>query len=216
GRGRGHRGRGARSPGLHPRRPRRRRGARRPVLLPGAPALRSGQAPGRRGRPRGGGRPGAHPAGRGGGHRRPRAGAGPGGPRGGTRSGRRVAPQPPAAFPAPAGGARAVTRTGATDGALADPAVVDSVHRQLVAALRQPGAEAADARRLASGILRRDEPLAGARAVAAVVERVLARMHGLGVLEPYLADPAVTEVMVNGPGPVWVERDGVLQRTPTV
>ena len=35
-----------------------------------------------------------------------------------------------------------------------------------------------------------------------------------GPLDPLLADPCVTEVMVNGPGPVWVERGGMLERTP--
>ena len=47
----------------------------------------------------------------------------------------------------------------------------------------------------------------------AVVSQVLARVGGLGPLEPLLADPAVTEVMVNGPGDVWVERSGRLVRT---
>ena len=37
---------------------------------------------------------------------------------------------------------------------------------------------------------------------------VAARVAGLGPLEPLLADDAVTEVMVNGRGPVWVERAG--------
>src|SRR5206468_5342087 len=32
--------------------------------------------------------------------------------------------------------------------------------------------------------------------------------------EPLLADPAVTEIMVNGPGRVWVERNGALARVP--
>ena len=36
---------------------------------------------------------------------------------------------------------------------------------------------------------------------------------GLGPLEPLLADPTVTEVMVNGGGAVWVERVGALART---
>ncbi len=35
-----------------------------------------------------------------------------------------------------------------------------------------------------------------------------------GPLEPILADPEVTEVMVNGPGRVWVERAGRLERVP--
>jgi pilus assembly protein CpaF len=44
-------------------------------------------------------------------------------------------------------------------------------------------------------------------------ERVLRLATGLGPLEPLLADPEVDEVMVNGPGAVWVERRGALART---
>ena len=36
---------------------------------------------------------------------------------------------------------------------------------------------------------------------------------GLGPLDPLLADLEVTEIMVNGPGPVWIERHGRLERT---
>jgi pilus assembly protein CpaF len=36
---------------------------------------------------------------------------------------------------------------------------------------------------------------------------------GLGALEDLLSDPAVEEVMVNGPGPVYVERRGRIERT---
>ena len=43
-------------------------------------------------------------------------------------------------------------------------------------------------------------------------ERVLRLATGLGPLEPLLADPAVDEVMVNGPGAVYVERRGKLER----
>lgn len=35
---------------------------------------------------------------------------------------------------------------------------------------------------------------------------------GLGVLEPLLEDPSITEIMVNGVEDVWVEREGRLQR----
>src|SRR5918997_5933223 len=44
-------------------------------------------------------------------------------------------------------------------------------------------------------------------------ERVLRLAGGLGPLEPLLADPAVDEVMVNGPGRVYVERRGKVQAT---
>ncbi|MFP5321457.1 MAG: CpaF family protein [Acidimicrobiia bacterium] len=59
-------------------------------------------------------------------------------------------------------------------------------------------------------------PLLDATATAAAVRRVQARMHGLGVLDPLLADDAVTDVLVNGPGPVWVERRGRVEPTTTV
>ena len=38
---------------------------------------------------------------------------------------------------------------------------------------------------------------------------------GYGPIDPYLADPEVTEVMVNGPHSVWVERGGRLSKTDT-
>lgn len=43
--------------------------------------------------------------------------------------------------------------------------------------------------------------------------RVAALAVGLGPLEPLLADPTVTDVLVNGPGEVWVDRGGVLELT---
>jgi pilus assembly protein CpaF len=46
----------------------------------------------------------------------------------------------------------------------------------------------------------------------ALCERVLRLATGLGPLEPLLADPAVDEVMVNGPASVYVERLGRIER----
>jgi pilus assembly protein CpaF len=46
-----------------------------------------------------------------------------------------------------------------------------------------------------------------------VATRIVRDSVGLGPLEVLLADPAVEEVMVNGPGCVYVERRGVLEPT---
>ncbi|MDX6546945.1 MAG: pilus assembly protein CpaF [Gaiellales bacterium] len=45
-----------------------------------------------------------------------------------------------------------------------------------------------------------------------VVEAVLDDALGAGPLEPLMRDPAVTEVIVNGPGDIYSERGGVLRR----
>src|SRR4051794_10798565 len=65
-------------------------------------------------------------------------------------------------------------------------------------------------------LVREHSPLLDEESVSEVVGRVLARSDGLGPLDPLLADPAVTEVMVNGPGAVWVERAGELVRTTVI
>lgn len=53
-------------------------------------------------------------------------------------------------------------------------------------------------------------PLADREAVAA---RIVRDSVGLGPLEALLADPSVEEVMVNGPGEVFVEREGRIEPT---
>ncbi|MDQ1445984.1 MAG: pilus assembly protein CpaF [Acidimicrobiaceae bacterium] len=70
--------------------------------------------------------------------------------------------------------------------------------------------------RLLTDWAREEAPLASRADVDAAVQAVLAVAVGLGPLEPLLADPAVNEVMVNGPGPVWVERAGRIERTDVV
>ncbi len=45
-----------------------------------------------------------------------------------------------------------------------------------------------------------------------VIEEVQAQVLGLGVLEPFLADKSVTEIMVNGPDNIYIERAGRITR----
>jgi pilus assembly protein CpaF len=46
----------------------------------------------------------------------------------------------------------------------------------------------------------------------ALVRTVIDRVIGLGPLEPLLADPTITEIMVNDPRNVFIERDGLIER----
>jgi len=103
-----------------------------------------------------------------------------------------------------------VTRTAPDATGEADPALDLAVHEAALAAGRPlAGDELAD-------LVRRRAPLLDSAATAATVRRVQARMHGLGELDALLADESVTDVLVNGPGSVWVERHGRVEPTGTV
>jgi len=47
----------------------------------------------------------------------------------------------------------------------------------------------------------------------ALLQEIADDVLGYGPIDPFLADPEVTEVMVNGPHAVWVERSGKLYKT---
>ncbi len=68
--------------------------------------------------------------------------------------------------------------------------------------------------RVLARILSRDGPLLGGAERGRLIRRVIDDALGLGVLEPLLADPAITEIMVNGPDNVYIERAGKLERAP--
>jgi pilus assembly protein CpaF len=59
----------------------------------------------------------------------------------------------------------------------------------------------------------REAGLLDHEARARLATRIAERSFGLGPLEPLLGDPTIDEVMVNGPGHVWVERDGCIEPT---
>ena len=61
-------------------------------------------------------------------------------------------------------------------------------------------------------LLERDGLILSARDAARLVGEIADTIVGLGPLEQLLRDPAVTEVMVNGPDRVYVEREGRIER----
>ena len=65
-------------------------------------------------------------------------------------------------------------------------------------------------------VVLRSNPLLAPDTTEHVVDDVLATVRGLGPLEALLADPSVTDVLVNGAGPVWVERRGRLEPSDVV
>ena len=62
-------------------------------------------------------------------------------------------------------------------------------------------------------LVERDAAVLPQRQREQIAERIIRDSVGLGPLEVLLADPAVEEVMVNGPGRVYVERRGLLEPT---
>lgn len=62
-------------------------------------------------------------------------------------------------------------------------------------------------------LLKKETFVLSARQESLLVENVLDDVLGFGPLEPFLRDPGISEVMVNGPGQIFVERDGLVERT---
>ncbi|MDF9752104.1 TadA family conjugal transfer-associated ATPase [Arthrobacter sp. ES3-54] len=58
--------------------------------------------------------------------------------------------------------------------------------------------------------------LLGTAGALAAVESISAELNGLGPLQPLTRDPAVTDIFVNGPDSVWLDRGGGLEKAPVV
>jgi pilus assembly protein CpaF len=65
-------------------------------------------------------------------------------------------------------------------------------------------------------ILSREGPVLSPGERTTLIRRIVDEALGLGVLEPLLADPSITEIMVNGPNDIYVERGGRLTRIDAV
>lgn len=87
-------------------------------------------------------------------------------------------------------------------------AVIERMVRQLLAS--DVPLDRARLTEAARHLARTEAPLAGPELVASVVDAVV----GMGPIESLLRDADVTDVLVNGPEDVWVERGGRLQRAP--
>ncbi len=68
--------------------------------------------------------------------------------------------------------------------------------------------------RVTGHLVSRHGRVLGTRDRAVLVRQVVDEVLGLSVLEPLLADETVTEIMVNGPANIFVERLGRLERVP--
>ncbi|HSO54017.1 MAG TPA: CpaF family protein [Actinomycetes bacterium] len=91
--------------------------------------------------------------------------------------------------------------------------LVRRVQRRLASA----GSVATDSAGLRTAVteaLSEDGILLPAANLTPIVRAVGDELTGLGPLAPLLADPTVTDVLVNGPTEVWVERGGSIERAP--
>jgi pilus assembly protein CpaF len=94
-------------------------------------------------------------------------------------------------------------------------ALRQSLHRQLLdGPLDSRSLRRDELRERLAAMLRSEAPLLPSDAVNDVLDDLVDAVGGLGPIEPLLADESVTEVMVNGPNTVWVERGGRLERVP--
>lgn len=96
--------------------------------------------------------------------------------------------------------------------AVVDRPLRDALHRRLLAAPFDPAALGhGELRARLASLLRDEAPLVTDLAAARVLDELVAEVDGLGPLQVLLADPTVTEIMVNGPHRVFVERGGRLE-----
>lgn len=91
----------------------------------------------------------------------------------------------------------------------APPGVLERVRDRL----RERPADAASLVALVDEALRAHGTLLGPEPLAQTTRAVADDLLGAGPLQRWLDDPAVTDVLVNGPTDVWVERAGALRRT---
>ena len=68
--------------------------------------------------------------------------------------------------------------------------------------------------RVLGHIISREGPVLSTHEKSMLIRRVVDEALGLGILEPLLEDASITEIMVNGPDNIFVERGGRIERLP--
>jgi pilus assembly protein CpaF len=66
--------------------------------------------------------------------------------------------------------------------------------------------------RVIGRLISREGPVLSNEERNALIRRVVDESIGLGALEPLLSDESITEIMVNGPDEIWIERLGRIER----
>ncbi len=85
----------------------------------------------------------------------------------------------------------------------------ERIRRGYLDALDRPD----DARVVIDELLRREAPLLQGDEAESMARRIASRVKGLGAIDQFWDDDTVSDILINGPGPVWVERRGVLEVT---
>ncbi|MEU0297030.1 ATPase, T2SS/T4P/T4SS family, partial [Streptomyces microflavus] len=68
--------------------------------------------------------------------------------------------------------------------------------------------------RVLGHIISREGPVLSTVERSQLIRRVVDEALGLGILEPLLEDASITEIMVNGPDQIFVERSGKVEQLP--
>ena len=100
-------------------------------------------------------------------------------------------------------------------GTAADP-LTGTARRVRHRLLDEPVAHTGDLAGWLRALAREEAPLLSEIELDGFVARLVDDVSGLGRLEPLLADPLVSDVLVHGRGEVWIERAGRLERQATV
>ncbi|MEE8601264.1 CpaF family protein [Euzebya tangerina] len=101
-----------------------------------------------------------------------------------------------------------------TDTAATDPALVTRIRSRLSIARTgsAPGPQTPAGTRAAVAAALAEEGVTDPAVLPTLVRDIADQVAGLGPLERLLRTPGVSDVMVNAPNDVWIERDGRLER----